>query len=123
MDKVMKFIDQVNRFVVKHLRGNQPAAVLVNDSIVIGNQAFALKDLVGIVANEIDIHAGVLIVLTMTFQDDHEVTITQEDACWPELVSTLDRLALTARPSREWLLELMAGGRQSIILHPPRKIQ
>ena len=106
----MSLIDRINRVFVGWLRSRQPRPSVRGDMVVVGDQHFALTDLTGAVAYEADVYAGLAITLTLSFAGGRTVTATQQDACWNDLLAALDRLRLTATPSRDWLVKLVAGG-------------
>jgi hypothetical protein len=112
MDALVSMIDQINRLFLGWLRRPEPAVSIAGDTLVLGDRPLPLRELLGVVAHEVDVYAGAVIALTLSFPGGVTVTTTQEDACWDDLLAALDRLGLTTRPSREWLVELIASERR-----------
>ncbi len=104
----MSLVDWVNRRVIAFMRrGGKP--VLAGGRIVVEGLGYALEDATGIAAYEADVYAGRLVCLLLTFADGKLIRVSQEDACWNDLVAALDRLGLTRVPSSEWILQLISG--------------
>jgi hypothetical protein len=104
----MTFVNWINKLIVARIRRDaQP--VLVGDEIIVKGARFALKDATDIVAYERDIYAGSLICLLLSFADKKLINVNQEDACWNDLVTALDRLALTKPGSSEWIPQVISG--------------
>jgi hypothetical protein len=112
VDAVVSVIDAINRAVLRWLRRREPRPSVVGNTIMLGDQRFDLSDLAGAVAFEADVYAGLVIGLALTFSRGKTVTASQQDACWNDLLAALDRLGLTAMPSREWLVKLVAGDKR-----------
>lgn len=113
----MKFVDRLNRAFVGWLRGDGPPPSVRGDAIVVGGHSLALAGLVGAVAYEADVHAGEVITLALAFRSGVTCTVTQQDACWDDLLAALDRLHLTTTPSSEWTSRLLAGaGGEPLVL-------
>lgn len=105
----MSIVDKINQLFVGRLRHDQATPAIVGDALVVGPDTFDLARAAGVVAYEADVHAGAIITLTLSFEDGRSVSLTQQDACWNDLIAELDRLRLTAVPSREWLTAMIAG--------------
>ena len=112
----MSIVDRINRLILKRLRGEPQQARIVADDLVLDGQTLPLRGLKGVIAYEADIYAGTVIALALSFSNGRSVTVTQEDNCWNDLTSALDRLQLTTVPSRIWLTKIMAGSDKQIIL-------
>lgn len=105
----MRLVDSINDLVLGKLRGNRLSPLLDGDDIVVGGERLPLRNVVGIVAYDADIHAGTIPVLTLSFPGGQTVAVNHEDVTWMPIVAALDRLTLTSKPSAEWLTALIAG--------------
>jgi len=114
----MNLVDSINRLFLKRLRRSRTQLSVAGDMLVVDDVPIPLPDLAGAVAFNADVYAGVVAELTLSFSGGRTYTVTQEDACWNDLVAALDRLKLTGSPSSDWLIALAAGDQntQPIIL-------
>ncbi|WP_237476810.1 hypothetical protein [Lichenibacterium dinghuense] len=103
----MSIVDRINRLIMCRMERTLP--VVEGDSLRIGREVLPLAELCGVVAHEADVHAGALIALTLAFRNGSGTMVTQDDPCWNDLVSALDRLSLTSAPSRDWISAVLAG--------------
>jgi len=114
----MSIVDRINRLIVARLRRRRARPSLMGDQLVEGSRSFPLTELVGVIAYEQDIYLGSVVALALAFRGGRSLNVTQEDACWDDLVAALDRLGVTNAPSGEWLARLLAGegGEEPIVL-------
>lgn len=104
----MGLVDWINKRITARRRRNTP--VLAGDEIILNGERLALKNTTDIVAREVDIYAGSIICLFLSFPGGKLVTVNQEDACWNDLLAALDRLGLTRTRSQEWILKTLSAG-------------
>jgi hypothetical protein len=118
----MNLVDSINRLFLKRLRRSRTQLSVVGDGLAVDDVAIPLLSLAGVVAYNADVYVGVVATLALSFGDTQNYTVTQEHACWNDLVAALDRLKLTASPSSDWLTALAAGDQntQPIILRGER---
>lgn len=114
----MSIVDRINRLILARLRRRRARPSLMGDRLVEKSRSFPLTELVGVIAYEEDIYLGSVISLALAFRDGRSLNVTEEDACWDDLVAVLDRLGVTNAPSGEWLARLAAGeaGKEPIVL-------
>ncbi len=108
----MSIVDRINQLVLGRLRRPRARLAVAGEALLVDDHAYPLPELAGLVAYEADVYAGLLIALALSFGGGRTFTVTQEDACWNDLLAALDRLKLTTMPSREWLTAMVAGGGQ-----------
>ncbi|WP_426425278.1 hypothetical protein [Bradyrhizobium genosp. A] len=111
----MNLVDSINRLFLKRLRRSRSQISVAGDRLAVDDVAIPLPSLAGAVAFNADVYAGVVAALALSFSDGRTYTVTQEDACWNDLVAALDRLKLTGSPSSDWLIALAAGDQNT---HP-----
>ncbi len=105
----MSLVDRINRLVLRRMGRSEVPLAVAGDALRVGRDSHALTDVTDAVAHEVDVHAGTLVALTLSFHGGRTLTVTQEDAGWDDLLVALDRLGLTALPSREWTIAVLAG--------------
>lgn len=101
-------VDRLNAWVLARRRPSQTARC-EGDAIRVAGQSYDLTSLTRAVGCQEELYGGQRLGLILEFGAAGIVRLSQEDACWAEVLAALDRLELTAEPSKRWTLRLLAG--------------
>lgn len=114
MDFEMSWIDRINAAIVRRIDRKDP--LLADEhGIEQSGQRYAYADLKRAVAYRHPNLIGDELTVALDFGEGHIIIVSENDAAWRAVLSSLDAHPRSQRPSAEWSLALVAGSEDAHI--------